>query len=100
MVILKNFIEIIFSASLFINALLFVPQIIKLLKDKKASGVSLITFLGFFLIQFAIVLHGMINQDYLLSVGYIFSMLTCGTVIFLILYYRKKSVSKTQKQNW
>lgn len=95
---IEKLIEICFSLALFINALLFIPQIIKLYKDKTAKGVSLLTFGGFLLIQLLVVLHGVIHHDILLIIGYLFSMLTCGTVTVLILWYRNKNtVSKTNE---
>ncbi len=93
MPIIKDVIEFIFSTALFINAILFIPQAIRIYKEKAANGVSLITFTGFFAIQVAIILHAIIVQDYLLMGGYILSLLTCGTVIFLILLYRKNGMS-------
>jgi signal transduction histidine kinase/CheY-like chemotaxis protein/uncharacterized protein with PQ loop repeat len=89
----KYSIELIFSMALFINALLFIPQSVRILKDKAARDVSLITFLGLLLIQFAIVLHGMIIHDKLLVWGYLLSMLTTGTVVFLVIFFRKKSTT-------
>ena len=82
-------VEFIFASALFINALLFIPQITLLIRKKSSKEVSLITFLGFFLIQLAIVLHGWMHKDYLLTFGYLFSMLICGMVVVLILYYQK-----------
>lgn len=87
---LKTSIEFIFSVALLINALLFIPQIIKIFREKTAKSLSLLTFLGFFLIQLVIVLHGFINHDYLLTSGYLLSMLTCGLVVALILFYKYK----------
>jgi MtN3 and saliva related transmembrane protein len=78
----------IFAFGLFINAALFVPQIVKILKEKSAKGVSLSTFLGFWLIQIFIVLHAVLVKDYLLLVGYLLSIITCGMVVFLIILYR------------
>ncbi|HAU0134657.1 TPA: hypothetical protein JBF03_10805, partial [Legionella pneumophila] len=40
-----------FSLSLLVNALLFIPQIITLIKTKSSQGLSLITFAGFNIIQ-------------------------------------------------
>lgn len=85
---LKNIIEITFGFALFINALLFVPQAVRIFREKSAIGVSLLTFLGFLLIQFIIVLHGIIHQDFPLMIGYLLSMLSCGLVVMLILFYR------------
>lgn len=91
MYFIKAIIEFVFSLGLFINALLFIPQAIKIYREKTVTGISLITFLGFLLIQFAIVLHGIINHDYLLVCGYLISMLSCGTVVILIFIYRKQN---------
>ena len=89
MILAKDAIELVFSAALFINALLFIPQILRLLREKSAKGVSLLTFLGLLLIQFTIVLHGIITHDHLLVVGYMASMLTCGSVVVLVFLYNK-----------
>lgn len=87
--IIRNVIEFIFSSALFVNALLFIPQAVRIFKEKTTQGVSLLTFAGFLFIQFTIVLHGIINQDYLLGFGYLLSMLTCGAVVALLLFYKK-----------
>jgi signal transduction histidine kinase/CheY-like chemotaxis protein len=92
-------IELVFSLALFINALLFIPQIIKIIKNKSAPDVSLLTFAGFFLIQLAIVFHGLIQHDYLLVWGYAFSMVTCGLVVILILLYGKRTFKNEVEQD-
>ncbi|MBA2657123.1 MAG: hypothetical protein H0U70_09095 [Tatlockia sp.] len=83
-----------FSLSLIVNAGLFIPQIIALVKTKSSTGVSLLTFAGFNIIQLFTMLHGWIIGDYLLAIGYFLSILTCGSVSFLIIYYKfiKKKV--------
>jgi MtN3 and saliva related transmembrane protein len=86
-----NIIELIFSSALFINGALFIPQALRLIKQKNSEEMSLITFFGFNLIQIAIILHGIIMQDYLLIIGYAFSLLSCGTVTALIILYRLKT---------
>lgn len=96
MEIIKNIIELIFSLALFINALLFIPQAIKIFKDKTSKGLSLLTFVGFLLIQFAVVLHGLINQDYILVIGYLLSMVTCGAVVILALRYKHQNLASTE----
>lgn len=88
--LLTQIINVIFGAALFINALLFIPQSIKIFKLKTAKGVSLLTFLGLLIIQFAIVCHGIIQKDRVLIVGYVLSMLTTGLVVGLTLFYKKK----------
>ena len=83
----EQFIQFGFSISLLANALLFIPQIFSIIKCKSASGVSLITFVGFNIIQFFTMLHGVLVHDYLLAAGYLLSILTCGTVSVLIIYF-------------
>ncbi len=89
-----NIIETVFSLGLFINAFLFIPQILRLYKSKNAESASLLTFGGFFVIQVFIVLHGIIKHDVLLIIGYCASLLTCGTVVLLIIIYRIKARNK------
>jgi PAS domain S-box-containing protein len=86
--ITAHIIEYIFGAALFINAALFIPQALRILKKKSARDTSLVTFLGFFLIQLAITLHAYVKHDYLLLAGYVVSMIACGFVVVVILVYR------------
>lgn len=88
---LKNTIESYFMISLIVNAILFIPQIVRLLKIKDSKELSFITFFGFNLIQIAVILHGYIKKDYLLLFGNLLSLITCGLVTILIVYYRIKS---------
>ena len=83
-------VEVFFSVSLFINAALFIPQTLKLYKEKDSRDVSLATFLGFSIIQFFTICHGYIVEDYTLMYGYILSFILCGVVNILIIYYRIK----------
>lgn len=77
-----------FSAALFVNAALFIPQAVKIYTTKTAKEVSLFTFMGFLIIQFATVLHAFVIKDYILLFGYLLSMVTCGTVVILVLVYK------------
>ena len=81
-------IETIFSLGLFLNAALFIPQIIRLYQKKDSRELSLLTFAGFNIIQFFTILHGYINHDYLLIAGFTLSFITCGMVTVMIIYYR------------
>jgi MtN3 and saliva related transmembrane protein len=80
--------EMMFSLGLFINAALFIPQVIKLYQTKKADEFSLVTFLGFCFIQIFTVIHGYLHKDYILLAGYLLSLLTCGALTGLIIKYR------------
>lgn len=87
---LTALIELMFGLGLFFNAALFIPQIIKLYKTKNSQGHSLLTFAGFNLIQLFTLLHGYLRKDYLLMFGFVLSLITCGIISFMIIYYRYK----------
>ena len=82
-----EFIEVFFTLGLVVNALLFIPQAVKLYRAKSAENISLITFFGFCLIQLFTVLHASIHRDYLLMLGTLCALITCGIVTGLIIYY-------------
>ncbi|MCP4476376.1 MAG: hypothetical protein GY821_17810 [Gammaproteobacteria bacterium] len=92
---MKHIVEFLFSIGLFINALLFVPQFLKIWRRKTANDISLTTFVGFWFIQLSIVAHGLIHHDLILSIGYLISMLTCGSVIVSAIYFRMKQDKNT-----
>jgi MtN3 and saliva related transmembrane protein len=85
---LKNFIEVMFALSMFINAALFVPQAVKIYKTKYVKGISKVTFLGFNIIQIFTILHAYINCDYILMFGFILAFLASGIVTFLVFSYK------------
>jgi len=91
MELVKAIVEGICGAALFINALLFVLQALKLFKSKSTQGISFITFLGFLFIQLFVVLHGIIQRDPILIMGYSLSMIACGVVVILLYCYRKNA---------
>lgn len=73
---------------MFVNAMLFLPQAIKIYKTKNVQGLSWITFFGFNLIQIFTILHACIHSDYALMFGFMLSFVTCGIVAFLIFFYK------------
>jgi len=81
-------IDVIFSIALFINAFLFIPQAIKLYQTKDAKDLSKITFVGFCLTQLSAIAYGFLHRDYILTIGYLLALATCGTVTFLIFKYK------------
>ncbi|MBQ7674446.1 MAG: hypothetical protein IJT36_08070 [Alphaproteobacteria bacterium] len=87
---LNYFIEFVFGAGLFINALLFIPQALEIYRTKDSQGQSLLTFAGFNVIQLFTIFHACIHDDHILLWGYLLSLLTCGAVTALIIYYRDR----------
>lgn len=86
----KEIIQVTFGMAMFINAALFIPQAIKILRTKEAKDLSLIMFGGFCLIQASAVAYGYIQHDFYMAGVYSLSLLSCGFVTFLIFLYRNK----------
>ncbi len=87
----KNLSEVIFFLSMVANAALFIPQAIKLYQLKDSREVSLITFLGFIIIQVFTALHAYLIGDRLLFTGMLLAMTSCGAVIYLAVLYRLRN---------
>ncbi|GHT95843.1 hypothetical protein FACS1894122_13720 [Alphaproteobacteria bacterium] len=85
---IEYFIEAVFGFGMFINAVLFLPQAVKIYKTKNTDGISLATFAGFCVIQFFTVLHGYIHQDHILMFGSVLGLIFCAIVTFLIIIYK------------
>lgn len=85
---MKEIVAVLFGLGLGCNALLFVPQIIALWRKKTDEGVSLITFGGFSVLQVVGIVHGCFQHDLSLILGMTASLLTCGSVTFLTVFYR------------
>jgi MtN3 and saliva related transmembrane protein len=87
---MKQIVAIIFGLGLGCNALLFVPQIVAVWRKKTDEGISLITFGGFSILQAIGIIHGLYQQDLSLTLGMAASLLTCGTVTALTIFYRMR----------
>jgi MtN3 and saliva related transmembrane protein len=84
----KEIVAVIFGLGLLCNALLFVPQALAVWRKKTDEGISLITFGGFSILQAIGIVHGLYQQDLSLILGMAASLLSCGTVTLLTLFYR------------
>jgi MtN3 and saliva related transmembrane protein len=87
---MKQIVALIFGLGLGCNALLFVPQIVAVWRKKTDEGISIITFGGFSILQAIGIVHGLYQQDLSLTLGMAASLLTCGSVTCLTLYYRAR----------
>jgi MtN3 and saliva related transmembrane protein len=92
----KHFVDFVFSLGLFFNAVLFIPHAIALFKTKNTEGNSIITFAGFNVMQLFTAWHGYLSQDYLLTLGFLLSFVTCGAVTAQLFWYRKRIELQTQ----
>ena len=87
----KEISDWVLGMGLFINAALFVPQIYNLYKTKDSKGISLVTFGGFCLIQMTAIVNGYYYDNWSMMYGYGLSLITCGLVTLLAVYYRLKN---------
>jgi len=90
---MKETVAVIFGLGLLGNALLFVPQVIAVWRKKSDEGISLITFGGFSLLQVIGIVHGCYQGDPSLILGMAASLLTCGSVTGLTIFYRMRRLS-------
>jgi MtN3 and saliva related transmembrane protein len=79
-----------FGLGLGCNAALFVPQVIAVWRKKSDEGISLITFGGFSVLQGIGIMHGVLEHDWSLILGMTASLVTCGSVSGLTIFYRVK----------
>lgn len=87
---MKQIVTFLFGLGFVLNASLFVPQAIRILKTQSAKNISLITFAGFNFIQFNSILYGYYQNDWILMYGNLISFIACGAVTLLAIYYRNK----------
>ena len=92
---MKEIVAVIFGVGLLGNALLFVPQVIAVWRKKSDEGISLITFGGFSILQVVGIVHGLYQRDPSLTLGMAASLLTCGSVTGLTIFYRIRRLSRT-----
>jgi MtN3 and saliva related transmembrane protein len=94
---MKEIVAVVFGLGLLCNALLFVPQALAVWRQKSDEGISLITFGGFSLLQAIGIVHGVYQGDMSLILGMSASLISCGTVTILTLYYRRRRRTATSR---
>lgn len=87
---MKEIVGFIFGLGLMANAGLFVLQAVRIWRARSSRGVSILTFAGFCLLQVTGILHGIFQRDMYLLSGMVASLLACGTVTGLAVYYRNR----------
>ena len=86
--LIKIIVDVLFSIGAIINAIAFIPQLVKLYREKNSANLSLLSFLGFNFIQFGLMLHGILTHNIFLAAGMGLTLLTCGGTTILIFYYQ------------
>ncbi|MBE9169217.1 hypothetical protein IQ238_17375 [Pleurocapsales cyanobacterium LEGE 06147] len=87
---MKEIVTFFFGLGFVFNASLFIPQAIRIFRNKSGRNISLITFAGFKFIQLNGSLYGYYQNDFILIYGNLISFITCGTVTLLATYYRNR----------
>jgi MtN3 and saliva related transmembrane protein len=87
---MKGIVTFFFGLGFVFNASLFIPQALRIIKNKSAKDVALITFLGFNFIQLNGILYGYYQNDQILLYGNLISFLSCATVTLLAILYRNQ----------
>ena len=91
---MREIFQWLFGLGLGCNAALFVPQVIAVWRKKSDEGISLITFGGFSVLQMIGIVHGAYEHDWSLIIGMAASLLTCGSVAGLTIFYRVKRLRR------
>jgi len=94
---MKEIVAVIFGLGLGCNALLFVPQVLAVRQKKSDEGISLVTFGGFSVLQIIGIAHGLYQQDLSLILGMAASLLTCGSVTGLTIFYRARRLGRRRR---
>ena len=80
----QNIVDLLFGTALVVNAIVFLPQIIKVLRRKTSHVLSILTLGGWIFLQLTLLFYGIVNRNYLLALSCVFSLLTCIVVVILI----------------
>jgi MtN3 and saliva related transmembrane protein len=89
---MKEIFQWLFGLGLGCNAALFLPQVLAVWRKKTDEGISLITFGGFSFLQAIGIVHGVYQRDPSLILGMAASLLTCGSVTGLTIFYRVRRI--------
>jgi len=88
---MREAVAYVFGFGMILNAGLFVPQAIHLWRARTSQGVSILSFAGFNTLQAIGALHGYLQKDRALMIGMLASLMTCGAVTALAIYFSRKS---------
>ncbi|MCW5590299.1 MAG: hypothetical protein KIT27_11640 [Legionellales bacterium] len=94
---MKTIIDILFGLGLFINALLFVPQLLRIVRVKSGHDISLLTFAGFFILNLISSIYGYYHSDWIMVIGYAVSALMCVLIVLATLIYRRGGDNTAEK---
>ncbi|MDF1654871.1 MAG: PQ-loop domain-containing transporter [Coxiellaceae bacterium] len=77
-----------FGIGLFVNAMLFIPQLYRIIKDESAKELSLIMFTGFCLNQLSAIAYGFVHNDLEIMIGFGLAFVLCFAITVFAIFYR------------
>ena len=90
MTLIKDLVEGQYGMGLLINALLYIPQAVRIFQQKASDELSLIMFVGFWLLTLSQVIYGFYIGNHLIAWGTSATLITSGLVLCLIIAYRRQ----------
>lgn len=81
-------------ASIF-TGISMLPQLIKIVKEKKAKDVSVLMLAILFVGVGSWIYYGILKEDLIIIISNAFSFLVNSALIFLTLKYKKKTIQST-----
>jgi MtN3 and saliva related transmembrane protein len=80
-----------------VNALLFVPQIVKLLRCRSAEGVSTAMYAGFLVLQLVTGVDLVFHRIWPLATGMAASAIATFTILVLAVHYQHRAADSTAR---
>jgi PAS domain S-box-containing protein len=80
-----------FTLALVLNAIFFIPQIIRVVRNGNSENVSIVSFVGFWFIQLVVMFHGYFHQNSVQFFGALLSLAFGGSLLICLFIYRDKS---------
>jgi two-component system aerobic respiration control sensor histidine kinase ArcB len=80
---IMDVLEILFNFGLCLNAVLFIPQVYKVYKNKSAHSISLTSYFSLLFVQFVFMLHSIAVNNFIAAVSMGFGSFFCLSVIIL-----------------
>ena len=78
-----------------VNALLFVPQIVKLVRVRRAEGVSTAMYAGFLVLQVVTGVDLVFHRIWALATGMAASAIATSAILVLALHYQHRAEAST-----
>ncbi len=90
-------VDMVVASALFINAALFLPQIIRIYRVREANAISIGMLVGMVIVSACGTLHGHFHHQHLVLLGYLLVFFMSLAVLAMTAYYRIKASLSRKK---